>query len=209
MIDNNWDLINGPDAHHIEALNAASTINVLEALITFILHHKSSGQLPNQKALCELHRSGTLFLLAEPGALRRVAVYVGNDAGVVHTPPPWEAVQGYMDDFFATLGNMWNTCDALDVASYALWRINWIHPFQNGNGRTARAYAYACLCGHLGVILPGETTVIDQIMTTRSEYERVIRIADECAKAGTPPDLSEMRRYLNDLLQLQMASVPT
>jgi fido (protein-threonine AMPylation protein) len=31
------------------------------------------------------------------------------------------------------------------LAAYALWRLGWIHPFHDGNGRTARALAYAVL----------------------------------------------------------------
>jgi Fic family protein len=206
MLDSNWELINGPDAHHIEALNAANTINVLEALITFLLHHQSAV-IPNERALCELHRAGTLFLLSEPGQYRTIPVHVADGAGnVFHDPPPCEKVQGYMDDFFQQIARIWAEGDALDVAAYALWRINWVHPFRNGNGRTARAYAYACLCGHLGVILPGSPTVIDQIMTNRDEYERVIRVADACVKDGRDPDLSPMKDFLDSLLQVQMAN---
>lgn len=206
MLDSNWELINGPDAHHIEALNAANTINVLEALITFMLHHRPSV-IPNERALCELHRSGTLFLLSEPGQYRNIAVHVADGAGnVFHAPPPCDQVQGYMDDFFQHIAKLWGDGDALDVAAYALWRINWVHPFRNGNGRTARAYAYACLSGHLGVILPGAPTVIDQIMANRDEYERVIRIADDCVKAGVEPNLAPMKTFLDALLQIQIAN---
>jgi hypothetical protein len=29
-----------------------------------------------------------------------------------------------------------------ELAAYGLWRLNWIHPFVEGNGRTARAVCY-------------------------------------------------------------------
>jgi fido (protein-threonine AMPylation protein) len=113
-----------------------------------------------------------------------------------------------MTAFFQELNALWRTGDALDVAAFALWRINWVHPFKNGNGRTARAFSYACLNAHLGVMLPGTTTVIDQIMTTRPRYEAAIRVADKAAEADpTARDLADMKAYLNDLLQIQMASV--
>jgi hypothetical protein len=44
---------------------------------------------------------------------------------------------------------------ALDRASYALWRFNWIHPFAGGNGRTSRAVAYLIVCMQEGRMLPG------------------------------------------------------
>ena len=112
-----------------------------------------------------------------------------------------------MEDFFSTLAVLWSTSDALDVASYALWRINWIHPFVNGNGRTARAFAYACLSAHLGVLLPGKITIIDQIMETRGEYQKALKAADDCDSAGQEPDLRMMKAYLNLLLQNQINSI--
>ena len=111
-----------------------------------------------------------------------------------------------MEDFFNELGKLWTSGDALDVASFVLWRVNWIHPFKNGNGRTARAFAYACLCARLGVILPGRTTVIDQIMRSRPAYEAAIRAADQAAVQGQR-NLAPMKQYLNGLLQIQMASI--
>ena len=114
-----------------------------------------------------------------------------------------------MAEFFKELGEIWISGDALDAAAFALWRINWIHPFKNGNGRTARAFCYACLSARLGVILPGTTTVIDQIMLTRPDYEAAIRSADQAAAADPKArDLKQMKDYLDGLLQIQIASIP-
>ena len=112
-----------------------------------------------------------------------------------------------MAEFFVELNQIWQTGDALDAAEYALWRINWIHPFKNGNGRTARSFAYCRLCARLSVFLPGAPTIIDQKMTTRTEHESVLRIADAAASKGAR-NLTDMRAYLDWLLQIQMASVP-
>jgi len=214
VLDDNWELINGDAAHHIEQLNATSTINVLEALVTLLVGlRKQSGQpemlMPNDRALCELHRSGTLFLLHHPGEYRDIEVHVGDKATgeIIFQPPPCDALGGHIEEFFRELTDIWNTGDALDAAAFVLWRINWIHPFRNGNGRTARAFAYACLCAKLGVMLPGRTTVIDQIMTSRSEYEAAIRAADRAAAESDGRNLAPMREYLDRLLQIQMASI--
>jgi Fic family protein len=214
MLDSNWELINGPSAHHIEQLNAANSINVLEALVTFLIHFNQPDRLPwapNEMALRELHRCGTLFLLNKPGEYRDVPVQVAHlqTGKVLYQAPPWEQVQQLMTEFFEELQRIWNEGDALDAAAFALWRINWIHPFRNGNGRTARAFCYACLNARLGVILPGTTTVIDQIMLTRPDYESAIRVADQAAAADPAArDLGQMKDYLNRLLQIQIASIP-
>lgn len=214
MLDDNWDLINGPAAHHIEQLNAANTINMIESLVTFLTYQKAQGNphlMLTELALKELHRAGTLFLLSTPGQYRTSDVVVadGNN-NVVYEAPPWREVPGHMVQLFAELGQIWQKGDALDAAAFALWRINWVHPFKNGNGRTARCFSYACLCGHLGVMVPGAPTVIDQIMMTRPEYEAALRSGDAAVTAANPNgrDLQPMKAYLDRLLQIQINSVP-
>lgn len=213
MLDSNWELINGAPAHHIEQLNAANSINVLEALITFLTHFNQPNQLPlspNETALRELHRCGTFFLLTKPGEYRDVPVQVVNlqTGEVLYQAPPWEQVPQLMAEFFEELITIWREGDALDAAAFALWRVNWVHPFKNGNGRTARGFCYACLNARLGVILPGTTTVIDQIMLTRPDYEAAIRVADQAAAADPKArDLKQMKDYINGLLQIQIASI--
>jgi Fic family protein len=216
MLDYNWELINGPDAHHIEQLNATNVINVLEALVTLLNSDSTRLKravplMPNELALQELHRCATLFLLEKPGEYRDspVSIQNVNTGAVIYQPPPHEDVPRLMTEFFEELRPIWHNGDALDAAAFALWRINWIHPFKNGNGRTARAFCYACLNARLGVILPGTTTVIDQIMATRADYESAIRVADSAAAADPAArDLKQMRDYLDRLLQIQMSSVP-
>jgi Fic family protein len=210
MLDGNWEVINGPPAHHIQQLNAANTINVLEALVTLLISNNQPNQLPlapSETAFRELHRCGTLFLLNKPGEYRDVPVQVANSqtGQVIYQAPPSDQVPSLMIEFFKELGEIWVNCDALDAAAFALWRINWVHPFKNGNGRTARAFCYACLNARLGVILPGTTTVIDQIMLTRSDYEAAIRTADQAAAADPKArSLKQMKDYLDGLLQSKL-----
>jgi len=211
MQDTNWELIGGQVAEHIEFLNYTNQINVLEGLIFFLLAHRGpigngNPPMPDEAMLCHLHHAGTLFLLADPGQYRNMEVHVTKGDEVVHTPPVWPHVKGAMQNFFRELSSVWTSGDALDVASYALWRINWVHPFRNGNGRTARAFAYACLSLRIGAVLPGRVTVIDLIMAERDQYEAALRAADEGWKEKYVPNLTPMKELLNDLLQRQIDS---
>ena len=43
-----------------------------------------------------------------------------------------------MDAFVDEVNRRLETADVLTLAAYCLWRLNHIHPFINGNGRTAR-----------------------------------------------------------------------
>jgi len=65
-----------------------------------------------------------------------------------------------------------------------------------------------CLpCARLGVMLPGTTTIIDQIMVTRVEYEAALREGDKAAEQNNGRNLKPMKDYLNRLLEIQMNGI--
>jgi Fic family protein len=216
MYDTNWDLVDGETAHQIEVLNYANQVNVIEALVRLLLHKAPAppegggcGNFPSQLAFKELHRAGTLFLLTKPGEYREGEVHVAAaDGTVVHTPPTVPEVQERMDQFFQWLGARWPDKDAVYLAALCLWMINWIHPFKNGNGRTARGFAYACLSLKLGFVLPGSPTVIDLVMQNREEYQAALKAADIGFAAAGEPDLDAMSAFIGNLLVAQLSTVP-
>src|ERR1035441_3363387 len=69
-----------------------------------------------------------------------------------------------IDRFFSIVHENWtiNQHPTL-IAAYALWRLNWIHPFVEGNGRTARAACYYLLCMRQNKLLLGKKTVPERI----------------------------------------------
>ncbi len=86
-----------------------------------------------------------------------------------------------MDHFVNIINRYWESSDAVGLAAYALWRVNHIHPFVNGNGRTARAMCYFILCVKSGGPLPGRT-VLPLVLAqepVRTLYVRALREADE------------------------------
>jgi Fic family protein len=96
--------------------------------------------------------------------------------------------------------------DYLHQAAYALWRVNWIHPFAGGNGRTARALSYLLLCMHEGFMLPGVPTVPTIIATTlRRHYLPALKQADE-AQARGEEDLERMKAVLARALERQFTA---
>jgi hypothetical protein len=76
-------------------------------------------------------------LHTNPGEYRPCPVNVG-----AHIPPEHYRVAALMDDFVNMVNRNWDTTDAVFLATFVLWRLNNIHPFINGNGRTARAACY-------------------------------------------------------------------
>lgn len=213
MNDDNWDLVTGDDAHEIEFLNYSSQINVIQALVRYIIHRHGLGddgcpRYPNERSLKELHRTGTLFLLDFPGEYRAQPVHVVAGDVVIHDPPAYENVPEHMVETFVALAAMWAMADAVQVGAYVLWRVNWVHPFKNGNGRTARAFCYACVCLKYGFVLPGTTTLIDLIMQNRDDYQNALKRADDSYASTGTPDLGPMNEFVERLLRTQFESIP-
>jgi Fic family protein len=112
-----------------------------------------------------------------------------------------------METFAAKIAERWGESDAVTMGAYALWLVNWVHPFKNGNGRTARAFCYACLSLKLGFVLPGTPTVIDLVMQNREEYQAALKVGDIGFAQTGEPDLSAMYAFVEKLLIQQLAAV--
>ena len=81
------------------------------------------------------------------GEYRKIPVSVnGNDF-----PPRFEQVPALMDELVSDVNDNWNNVEVVGLASFVMWKINQIHPFVNGNGRTARALCYYILCTKIGI----------------------------------------------------------
>jgi fido (protein-threonine AMPylation protein) len=137
-------------------------------------------------------------LHAYAGEYRPCPVTVGP-----HTPPPHYRVQALMDDFVNTVNREWEKADPVVLAAFVLWRLNWIHPFINGNGRTARAACYFVLCVKAQQWLPGTTILPELIKRERMRYELGLQHADKAMAAGVL-DLSPLHALLSDLLNEQI-----
>jgi len=134
------------------------------------------------------------------GRFRQEPIYVGD-----HVPPHFKDVPELMDRFFSMIHENWTVVDHPTwLAAYALWRLNWIHPFVEGNGRTARAACYYLLCLKEGRLLPGSRIVPERIRDNRPRYYAALIAADRAWEAGDF-DVSELADYLSDLLAAQLS----
>jgi hypothetical protein len=138
------------------------------------------------------------------GEFRPCQVYVGQGE-TQYQPPEHYRVQALMDDLVNEVNRNWETVDPVILAAYVLWRLNWIHPFINGNGRTARAVCYFILCIKAGTWLPGTTILPELIRRDRAEYVVALKQVDASFNAGKL-DLAPLHAYLQRLLLEQFQS---
>ena len=134
------------------------------------------------------------------GRYREHPIYVGK-----HIPPHFEKVPHLMDQFLSQIHENWGISEhPTYLAALALWRMNWIHPFVEGNGRTARAACYYLICLHNGGLLPGDKIVPERIRENRQPYYDALKAADQKWDEGQL-DVSELATYLEGLLEAQLS----
>lgn len=82
--------------------------------------------------------------------------------------------------------------------------MNWIHPFVEGNGRTARAACYYLICMRYGGLLPGNKIVPERIRENRQPYYDALADADRHWADGHF-NVSILADYLQGLLIAQLS----
>jgi Fic family protein len=145
----------------------------------------------NHVAVANLSQFGRRFR-AEP-------IYVDT-----HKPPHFEKVAELMDRFISTIHENGFTWSSTELAAYGLWWLLWIHPFIEGNGRTARAVCYYLLYARSGALLSGKKIVPERIRQDRDEYYLALQEADQAWERGDL-DVKRLEAYLARLLMAQLA----
>jgi Fic family protein len=107
------------------------------------------------------------------GRFREEPIYLRT-----HKTPHFLHVPHLMDQFVSTVQENWYIWSQYVLASYVLWRLNWIHPFIEGNGRTARAACYYILCVKAGGLPGGKIIVPERIRHEREPYYEALSEAD-------------------------------
>lgn len=135
-------------------------------------------------------------LTEDPPGEFRTTNKVRPISGSNHQPPPFDQVPGLvrsMCGYINDLPPIRTTRESprsevqamvdrgIHVASYALWRLNWIHPFEDGNGRTSRAISHLLLCFHSQMILPGKS-LPERIAGDKRKFYNCLDACDQAHK---------------------------
>lgn len=151
-----------------------------------------------------LQRTALDGITTYAGLTRPAGVQIG---GSKHEPPGAHLVMGLLEEMCDYVNDNWEKVTALHLAAYVMWQLNWIHPFVDGNGRTARAVSYLVLCVKLGYPLPGTRTIPDQIATNKKPYYEALEAADVALKATKKPNVAALEKLLGDYLSAQLVAV--
>lgn len=186
-----------------EALNGLRQFDAMVEMVEYFLHPDRPFRFrPSQ--LLHLHRVTLEGISLYAGNWRPANIEIG---GSQHRPIGAHQVPEMVEDLCDYVNENWKPRNALHLAAYVMWRLNWIHPFTDGNGRTARTASYMILCLRTGYLLPGKRTIPDQIAEDRTPYYKALEAADAAWRAGERIDLSAMEDLLSDMLAEQLLAV--
>ena len=196
-----FELTNSEDHPVYQAVEVANGNRQYDFLRTIVLASLDIGRpFLSQHVIKALNFHAITCLHTNPGEYRPCPVHVGP-----YNPPQHYRVAALMDDFVNLVNRRWNEVDPVVLATFVLWRLNNIHPFINGNGRTARAASYFVLCLKVGGWLPGTTILPELIRQNREEHVLALREADETAQNGEP-NLERLHALMQRLINEQLQS---
>ena len=157
--------------------------------------------------VCELNRLAVDGLIDGAGLYREDASTIH---GSVHCPPPAVDVPVLVERMLVDVASVAPGATparrAMHRAAFVLWRLNWIHPFRDGNGRTARAVAHLTLCRELRQDLPGSPTWVARMLDEKNRYYRCLEQADLGWRRRKVADVTNLAQFLERLVRAQLAS---
>jgi Fic family protein len=180
----------------VEARNALLQFDAVKALI---VARKPTLNLTSHD-VCDLQRYAVDGIFPCAGTFRQVPITISNTS---HQPPDWQTVPGHVADMCDYANSV--ASQPFHVSAYLMWRLNWIHPFADGNGRTSRAVSYLGLSCGLDMEIPGTLTVPDLIVRNKFPYYDALDAADAAWASGTL-DVSMMETLITRLLAEQLQS---
>lgn len=178
--------------NHLEARNSVDL-----AVATLFLASERAEQSElriDREAILKLNRLAVCDLESDAGQFRTKPRLVAD-----HVPPKAQDVPRLVDELceHANRQTVMFYC-----AAFVLWRLNWIHPFSDGNGRVSRALCAICLSVEIGVSTARKITA--GLLDRKDEYFAALASADK-KWANSDQDysdsevVSEMRMLLHDI----------
>ena len=192
---------NNPIYEALEVSNGARHYSFLESIVSSSID--ISRPFLSQTIIKAINYHAIACLHINAGEYRPCEVKVGD-----YKPPPHYLVNTLMDDFVNTVNRWWDSANTVELSAYVLWQLNRIHPFVNGNGRTARAACYFVLCVKEGGWLGGDSILPELLRVNRNDYIKALKEVDARALEERYKDnfLQPLHDLILRLLQAQTNS---
>jgi Fic family protein len=191
------------DPNEIARREAENGLKQFTLAVEIIRNHVRDNERPfrlRSSVILNLHRAALDGLHQLAGTYRNTPVKIG---GSKHQPPEAAMVAEEVEHLCDYVNDNWSAT-AEHLAAYVLWKLNWIHPFADGNGRTARAVSYVVMNIRMQGLLPGTPTIPDQIASNKKPYYDALEKADEALVDHGKIDVSALEEMLHGMLATQL-----
>jgi Fic family protein len=193
------------DPDEIARREAENGVRQFNLAIEIIRTHVKDSERPfrlRSSTVLRLHKAALDGLHPLAGTWRNTPVRIGGSG---HQPPDEAFVSEEIERMCEYVNEHWTDSSALHLSAYVLWKLNWIHPFSDGNGRTARAVSYVVLSTKLDGLLPGAPTIPEQIAGDKKPYYDALEKADGSLKNGVI-DVVPLEQMIEGMLARQLVS---
>jgi Fic family protein len=195
-------------AEAIARREAANALRQADMVVAMVRAAVATGKFKlRPSTILNLNAEAVEGLTKYSGVWRPGPVAIGKSE---HTPPDARAVPFLVEEMCDYVNENWESLSAIHLASFIMWRLNWIHPFFDGNGRTSRATSYLVLCARLGNLLPGSRTIPEQIAANRIPYYDALEDSDRrylASQTFKSDTVTEMEQLLSSMLAAQLKSI--
>ncbi|MEG2711456.1 MAG: Fic family protein [Clostridia bacterium] len=181
----NGKIVMGPEKEIQEVKNAYDAYSMIKDLDPYSI-----------KDLLKVHEIITRYTVTDGGKFRNCSEGVFDGDKCIFIAPPKENVPKLMDDLFSYMKDSSKEIHPLILSSIFHYEFLFIHPFSDGNGRTARLWQNVILSDFKEIFeyLPIET----QIKKYQQEYYNAIAT---CHKNGELNVFIEfMLKMINEVL---------
>lgn len=184
-----------------EAENGIRQFNLAVEIIRSFVKDADRPFRLRSSIILQLHKAALEGLHLLAGTYRNTPVKI---QGSGHSPPDAAFVSEEVELLCQYVNENWAR-SAIHLASYVLWKLNWIHAFSDGNGRTARIVSYIVLSIKLDSLLPGAPTIPEQIAADKKPYYDALENADKAFEQERI-DVNALEALMEATLAAQLVS---
>lgn len=192
---------------HLAGVNPNDVKELLNYRQAFELvsHYIDDGGPITEGLIREIHKrlvQGVRGNSATPGVYRKIQNYVVNSKTkeVIYTPPPVYEISSMMRALIDWLNEEENVHPVL-VSGIAQFQLVHIHPFLDGNGRTARLLSTLCLY-RKGYDFKKLFTISEYYDRNRADYYNAIQ-----SVRSQEMDMTQWLEYFSEGLAIQLREI--
>jgi len=176
-LEQSKQLLAGNTVENVDPDDVKELLNYRKAF-DLVASYLGKGEAITEGLIREIHKQlvqGVQGNAAAPGEYRKVQNYVANSVTkeIIYTPPEAYEVPILMNELITWL-NTTQTINPVLLAAISQFQLVHIHPFLDGNGRTARLLSTLCLYQR-GYDFKRLFTLSEYYDRNRSDYYRAIQ----------------------------------